>query len=307
MPSGPWRPHDEVLTDEALPTLWEKLGIPGVVDVHTHFLPEPVMRSVWRYFDDAAVNYGVHWPIEYRSADDVRLAHLRRMGVRRFTALVYAHRPDMAQWLSQWALDFAEDVPDCIPTATFYPEPSAGGYVRSALERGARVFKVHLQVGDFDPRDPLLDDVWGMVAEAGIPVLIHCGSAPLPGRFTGPGPIGEVMTRHPGLKVIIAHLGAGEFEQFLGMAKSRPNTWLDTTMGLTDFMQELEPFPGSLLPRLRHLSEQGRVLFGSDFPNIPYSYAHQIQVLLDAGLDMPEVLWRAPARLFGADQYSGLL
>jgi predicted TIM-barrel fold metal-dependent hydrolase len=169
------------------------------------------------------------------------------------------------------------------------------------------VFKVHLQVGDFDPRDPLLDDVWGMVAEAGIPVLIHCGSAPLPGRFTGPGPIGEVMTRHPGLKVIIAHLGAGEFEQFLGMAKSRPNTWLDTTMGLTDFMQELEPFPGSLLPRLRHLSEQGRVLFGSDFPNIPYSYAHQIQVLLDAGLDMPEVLWRAPARLFGADQYSGLL
>lgn len=286
------------LTDADLPALWRELGIPGIVDVHAHFLPEPVLRSVWDYFDEASRNYGVDWPITYRWDDQARLDHLRQMGVQRFTSLVYAHKPGMAAWLNDWAFRFAQRVPDCLLTATFHPEPSAPAYVATALERGARVFKAHLQVGDFDPRDPLLRPVWGMLADAEVPVVTHCGSAPLPGRFTGPGPIGEVLSEFPELRMIVAHLGAGEFVDFLDLAARRPHTWLDTTMGLTSFMQDLQPFPADHLPQLRELSSAGRILFGSDFPNIPYSYAHQVEVLLDHGLDMPEVLWHAPMWLF---------
>ncbi len=286
-----------MLTDEDLPALWQQVGIPGAFDVHTHFLPEPVLRKVWAYFDAAQQNYGVPWPITYRGDDDARLAQLRAMGVRRFTALVYAHKPSMAAWLNQWALEFAAGVPQCVPTATFYPEPEAPDYVAEALARGARLFKIHLQVGDFDPRDPLLDPVWGLLSEARVPVLVHCGSAPLAGRFTGAGPIGEVLARFPELRVIVAHLGAGEFAEFVSMAGER--VWLDTTMALTDFMQSLRPFPPELLPRLRDLSAQGRVLFGSDFPNIPYPYAHQVEVLLDADLNMRQVMWDGPLALFG--------
>lgn len=288
-----------MLTDADLPQLWRELGIPGIIDVHTHFLPEPVMRSVWAYFDDAGVNYGVEWPIAYRWDDGTRLAHLRSMGVRRFTALVYAHKPGMAQWLSQWALDFADRVPDCVPTATFYPEPGVQDYVTRALQRGARLFKIHLQVGDFDPRNPLLDAVWRLLSEAGVPVLAHCGGAPLSGRFTGPGPIGEVLARFPDLRIIIAHLGAGEFADFLDLVETRPNTWVDTTMALTGFMQRLAPFPHDRLPQVRALSSQGRVLFGSDFPNIPYQFAHQVEVLAEHELDLPQVLWKAPEQLLG--------
>lgn len=269
-----------------------------MIDVHTHFLPEPVMRKVWAYFDAAQANYGVSWPIEYRWSDDERLAHLRAMGVRRFTSLVYAHKPGMASWLSRWSLDFAAQVPECIPTATFFPEPDAGEYVGRALEAGAEVFKVHLQVGDFDPRDPLLKPVWGQLADSGVPVLIHCGSAPLPGRFTGVGPIGEVLRDFPDLPVIVAHLGAGEFGEFLDIVEQRPRTWLDTTMGLTDFMQAMRPYPVERLPQLREASREGRVLFGSDFPNIPYAYSHQVKVLADHGLDLRQVLWEAPQALF---------
>ena len=286
-----------MLTDEDLPALWQQLGIPGVFDVHTHFLPEPVLRKVWAYFDAAQQNYGVPWPISYRGDDDARLAQLRAMGVRRFTALVYAHKPGMAAWLNQWALDFVAGVPECVPTATFYPEPEAADYVAEALARGARLFKIHLQVGDFDPRDRRLDPVWDLLSEASAPVLVHCGSAPLAGRFTGAGPIGDVLARFPELRVIVAHLGAGEFAEFVSMAGER--VWLDTTMALTDFMQSLRPFPPELLPRLRDLSAQGRVLFGSDFPNIPYPYAHQVEVLRDAGLDMRQVMWDGPLALFG--------
>lgn len=288
-----------MLTDEQLPALWEELAIPGVIDVHTHFLPEPVMRKVWAYFDEAGSNYGIEWPITYRWQDDERLAHLAAMGVLRFTSLVYAHKPGMAAWLNQWSLDFARQVPGCIPTATFFPEPGAVDYVREALSAGAQMFKVHLQVGDFDPRDELLAGVWELLAEAATPVVIHCGSAPLPGRFTGPGPIGEVMRAFPDLRLIVAHLGAGEFADFLDLVEHRPKMWLDTTMGLTEFMQRITPFPSTRLGQLRELAAQGRVLFGSDFPNIPYPFAHQVEVLLDHGLDMQQVLWRAPAELLG--------
>ena len=30
---------------------WQRLGLPGLVDVHTHFMPEQVLRKVWDHFD----------------------------------------------------------------------------------------------------------------------------------------------------------------------------------------------------------------------------------------------------------------
>ena len=128
---------------------------------------------------------------------------------RRFTALLYPHKPGMAESLCVWAREFGERTPGCVPTGTFYPEPSAARYVRKALDAGTRVFKAHVQVGAYDPRDGLLDPVWGMLAEAGVPVVVHCGSGPMPGEHTGPGPFGAVLARHPRLTAVIAHAGDG--------------------------------------------------------------------------------------------------
>ena len=59
---------------------------------------------------------------------------------------------------------------------------------------------------------------------------------------------------------------------------------------------------GWLLPRLRDAGD--RIVFGSDFPNIPYTYLHAIQSLqrLDLGDDwMRGVLHDNGALLFGID------
>lgn len=68
--------------------IWSALGLPGVIDVHTHFMPKPVMDLVWRYFDSAGPLIGREWPITYRAAESQRVEMLRQFGVRRFTALV---------------------------------------------------------------------------------------------------------------------------------------------------------------------------------------------------------------------------
>ncbi|MET7283588.1 amidohydrolase family protein [Kribbella sp. NPDC005582] len=269
------------MRDDDVPAWWAGLGLDGLVDVHVHFLPDQVMNAVWNYFDQAVVHYGTAWPITYRTSVEERLKTLTTLGVRAFPALVYPHKPDMAAWLNTWARDFAAVTPGCVASGTFFPEASASSYVREALDLGTRIFKVHLQVGDYDPRDPVLDDVWGQLAEAGTPVVAHCGSGPIPGRHTGPGPIGEVLRRHPRLTVVVAHLGMPEYAEHLDLT-SYPNVHLDTTMALTPFTEALMPFPRDLVPRLADLAD--RIVLGSDFPNIPYPYATQLQALVDLEL-----------------------
>lgn len=284
----------------ALRAVRDELGLPGFVDVHTHFMPANVLAKVWAYFDSAGPLLGRRWPVTYREDEDVRVARLRAYGVQRFTSLLYPHKPGMATWLNDWATDFAARTPDCLHSATFFAEPGAADQVRAALEAGARVFKAHVQVGGYDPTDPLLDDVWGLLEDSGTPVVIHCGSGPAAGRHTGPAPVAQVLVRHPRLRLVVAHLGMPEYSEFLDLAERHDGVHLDTTMAFTDFAEERDPFPPAERPRLVALGE--RVLLGSDFPNIPHPYLHQVEALvrLDLGDDWLRGVLRGNAvRLLG--------
>jgi hypothetical protein len=288
------------LTDAEVTRWAERLGIPGLYDVHVHFLPHNVMSKVWHHFDTAGPLIGRPWPITYRGSDEERVAQLRALGVRRFSALPYAHRPGIAGFLNDWARSFADAVPECLRSATFFPEPGAAEYVAEGIDEGVQIFKVHVQVGNFDVRDPHLDKVWGQLADAGTPVVVHAGSGPVPNAHTGPGPVREVLERHPRLTAVIAHLGAPEYEEFLELAERFERVHLDTTMVFTSFFEEIAAFPRDLLPRLRDLGD--KVLLGSDFPNIPYAYAHQIESLERLGLGeewLRKVCWKNAVALIG--------
>ncbi|TWP36259.1 amidohydrolase [Leekyejoonella antrihumi] len=286
------------MTDADIPAYVDALGLPGLADIHVHFLPEPMLRKVWAYFDDAGEHYGQEWPIEYRLDEQARLDILRGFGLKAIPALAYPHKPGMAQWLNAWCAEFAQRVPDAIHCGTLYPEEGVGDYVAQAVADGARLFKVHVQVGRFAPNDPLLDPAWGALSDAGMPIVIHAGSAPLPGEFTGAARIGDVLARFPLLTLVVAHLGMPEYHEFADLAQKYPNVRLDTTMCGTDFTEARSSMPSSYVERLPDL--QDKVILGSDFPNIPYAYAHQLEALarLDLGDDwMRDVLWHNGARL----------
>src|SRR4051812_28566304 len=193
--------------DDDVPRFWRELGLPGLVDAHVHFLPPRVQAKVWSYFEAAEDHYGTEWPVAYALPEDERLAVLARLGVRAFPTLPYPHKAGMAAWLNDWSAAFAAAHPQVLSSATFFPEPEAPHYVAEALDRGVRVFKVHVQVGAFDPRSPLLDPVWAWLEETGTPVVIHCGSGPLRGEHTGPGPTAGLLQRYPRLRLGVAHPG----------------------------------------------------------------------------------------------------
>ncbi|MGW9550829.1 amidohydrolase family protein [Citricoccus zhacaiensis] len=290
-------------TDEEVRPYLQSLGLPGLVDLHVHFMPDTVQEKVWAFFDRQGEDGGLPWPIAYRAGTEERIRRLDALGVTAYTTLNYAHRPGMASWLNEFSTAFAASHPHAIHSATFYPEPdgtSAGQQVADALEAGARAFKVHIQVGGFSPLDPALEEAWALLEQAGTPVVIHCGDGPHRGEFTGIGPIRALADRHPGLVLVIAHAGLPDYRAFAGLAAEHSNVYLDTTMVGTTAMELRAPIPADYPAIMAGLD--GKVVFGSDFPSIPYPYSHQIEALVGWGLGdewMRNVLWNTPRRLLG--------
>uniref|UniRef100_UPI003898F800 amidohydrolase family protein n=1 Tax=Allosaccharopolyspora coralli TaxID=2665642 RepID=UPI003898F800 len=288
--------------DADVPRWLDQLGLDRLVDIHTHFLPERMLHKVWAYFDQAGTHYGRPWPIQYRSDEQTRLRALSDLGVGVFAPLVYPHKPGMAAWLNEWAVDFGTRTPGAVPTATLYPEPGIVDSLSTALDHGARCIKVHVQVGAFDPRDPLLAKAWGLIAEAQVPVVIHCGHGPLRGDYTGLDVFESVLREHPALVTVLAHSGMPEYGAALQLVERYPNVYLDTTMVGVAFTEDLMPLPEDWSERLADVPE--RIVLGSDFPNIPYAYAEQLDAIAgwaeNERLGVPflrRVLHDTPARL----------
>lgn len=290
-------------TDAEIPGYLKRLGLPGLVDLHTHFLPQQVLDKVWAFFAEAEQHYGYVWPIHYQVGEAERLQLLRGFGCLAITSLPYPHKAGMATWLNTWAAELASAHPDVVHCATMFPESGVATYVREAVDAGANLFKVHVRVGGFSPDDPALNEAWGVLEERGVPVIIHAGSAPRPGRHTGPEPVTQVLTHHPGLRLVIAHMGMSEYHAFADLAEAYPNVHLDTTMVGTDFANRVAPLPDGYLDRLPALVD--RIILGTDFPNIPYPYAHQLEALTRWGLGddwMRRVCYFNGARLLGLDR-----
>jgi predicted TIM-barrel fold metal-dependent hydrolase len=292
-------------SDDDVPRFLADLGVPGIVDVHVHFLPERMLRKVWAYFDNASANYGTPWPIQYRAPEPERVATLRKLGVQTFAPLVYPHKPGMARWLTEWVSEFVSATPDAVPTATLYPEPDVAEYLGAAVAAGARAVKVHVQVGAFDPRDPLLRPAWGLLADAGVPVVVHCGHGPIPGAHTGLDVFGEVLAEHPRLRAVLAHAGMPDFAAALDLVHRYETVHIDTTMVGTAFSNRFAPLPTDWPARLVDVAD--RVVFGSDFPNIPYPYAEQVRTVAEWAVAEPRLgapflrsaLHTAPSQLLG--------
>ena len=209
-------------TDEVaqVRAFWQGLGLPGLFDVHVHFLPENVQRRSTRSSTTPARRSAASGRSATAAATRSGSSSCARFGVRRFSALPYAHRPGIAAYLNDWARWLRRAVPECLWSATFYPEPEAPAYVDKLVAAGVEVFKVHVQVGEFHLDDPPLDAVWGLARGRR-----HAGRGPRrlrPGRQRR-SPVrtrcARVLERFPRLTAVVAHMGAPEYAEFLALAE----------------------------------------------------------------------------------------
>ena len=167
---------------------WEGLGLPGLFDVHVHFLPPNIQRGRLRGLRRrrAQDRPRVADPLPAaRSTSGSRCC--ARWGSAGSPTLPYAHKPGVATYLNDWAAGFAADVPESLRSATFYPEPDGAG-VRRRGDRGRRRGLQGAPAGGGVPprRRRCSTRSGALLEDAGTPVVVHAGSGPVGNEFTGP-------------------------------------------------------------------------------------------------------------------------
>ncbi|MBX7218576.1 MAG: amidohydrolase family protein [Blastocatellia bacterium] len=254
-----------------------------MIDLHVHFFPESVFQAIWRYFETES--HGL-WTITYKLFGPEHVAELERQGVERFTSLVYAHKPGLAPFLNDFVNQSQERFPAMIPFGTvFAGDGDTSRTARTIFENyGFYGIKLHPFVSQEDLDDTRFFPVYEAMEGLGKILICHPGSAPVYGKADGPHRLRRVLTRFPRLKTVIAHCGAFEYEQAAQLAEDFEFVYFDTAM----IGVHVDVFRGNSPGRDFFLRYRNRIVFGSDFPNIPYAYQDQVAALTNLHLG-PEI------------------
>ncbi len=269
-----------------------------MIDVHTHLFPDALFRAIWAWFE----KYG--WRVRYQvMADEVVRLLKEEQGIERFVVLNYAHKPGMSESLNTWTYQFCKKYPEAIPFGTVHPEDD----VKRLLDQCFRDYhfygiKFHSHVAAIRPDDERLFPIYEKVMEYNRVITLHAGTGPsLHGyhektdHISGAQFVRPLLKRYPDLKIIIPHLGAEEFDAFFDLMSEFPNLWMDTTMALSGYF----PFK---IPWENVEKFSDRILYGSDFPNLPYPAKTEINNIRASNLSLQtqEKIFSCNAkRLFG--------
>jgi predicted TIM-barrel fold metal-dependent hydrolase len=150
------------------------------------------------------------------------------------------------------------------------------------------------------PDDPRLDAAYEEASRAGVPVVLHAGREPSSASYgvdtralCSADAVDRILARHEGLTLVVPHLGADEFFEYERLLDKHARLYLDTTMVLAGYFR-FRPDPGLLARRAT------RLLYGTDFPNVPYAWDRELKALLaqELGDDTRHLLGGTARRLF---------
>jgi uncharacterized protein len=249
-----------------------------VTDVHTHLHPPRLFAAIRRWFATHSP-----WVLEHPTEPHAVARVLHEHGVERFAFFSYAHKPGIARDLNTWLTDTARELGDgAVPLGTVHVEdPDPAGDMRDALRAGCAGVKVHEDVQGFELDDPRLAGALDAVAEHEGFVLVHAGHIPWSNEtHNAPARIARVLEAHPSLRVVVAHFGIPDQQRYIELARHEPRLFLDTTMAFAPMSSMRPQIARADVERIAH-----QLVYGTDYPNIPYAYDGELRGLRALGLD----------------------
>lgn len=263
------------------------MSVAGIVDAHVHLMPLRLMAAIRESLSGEA-----GWTFDHPVERERMEAALRSAGVERYFALPYAHEAGVAEELNEWVLDAADRSDMAVPFATVHGDDDVDAVVRRAFEAGARGLKFQCPVQECGPADPRLTPAFELAAEYDRPVLFHAGTAPTfeASPHVGADQFARFVDSFPDVRACAAHMGAYETPEFVEFARRHDQVFLDTTMALSPRSEEFLGFDPATVTDETLSSLARSIMFGSDFPNLPYAYDDERRGLLDR--DLPESAYR---------------
>jgi len=277
---------------DSLPT-----GLPRVMDAHVHIFPDKIFCAVRNWFDAHA------WKIRYQENSADLISFLLGHGVSRVVALQYAHKPGIAKSLNQYMSGICQRFAgQVLGMATVFPGEKGGVKIlEQAFDAGLAGVKLHAHVQCFDMNQPEMTPLYGVCARENKPMIMHVGREPKsehylcdPYEICRAEKLEKVLKAFPTLKICVPHLGFDEIHPYRALIEKYDNLWLDTAMVLTDYFSQknrvgLETY------------RMDRIMYGSDFPNIPYAWDRELLWLKNSSLsqgDLEQVLYKSAETFF---------
>lgn len=251
----------------------------GAVDAHVHVFPGKIFESVWKWFDEHA------WRIRYRMKTCDVFQFLLDKGLSHLIALQYAHRPGISEALNRYLAEQIRPFKGKVSgMATVFPgEPGASQILKDAFSLGLSGIKLHAHVQCFDMNTNDMDVIYQACSDNQKPIIMHVGQEPKstaykcdPYEICNARKLETAIRNYPDVKFCVPHLGFGELSAYRRLIEKYDNLWTDTTMVLTDY------FPINKINLADYRID--RVMYGSDFPNIPYEWDRELKMLSRAGL-----------------------
>ncbi len=245
-----------------------------MIDIHVHFFPPAIFQAIWRYFETPG--HGL-WKVKYKMHGKKLVNALNAQGVKRITTLIYAHKSGLAEYLNNFVYESARLYPELIPFGTVFAGDGRCGKVAKTIFEDHEFFgiKLHPFVSNEEVDDMRFFPVYEIMQGLGKVLVCHTGSVPVYKRRDGATRMRKVLNQFPKLKVVIAHCGAYEYGDYHSLVKDFEFVYFDTAMNCVHNNVFSNNCPG----RGFFIEHQDRILFGSDFPNIPYEYSYQIDAI----------------------------
>jgi hypothetical protein len=247
-----------------------------IVDLHCYTGTQPWAESQ-RPFAEALSRYWGHaW--EPKTEDEVA-AEFRAAGV---SAVLVAFDIETAAGTppcsNEYVAEMRDNHPDVILQAWAAVDPLKGPAAISEAETAVRDLKMlgfhfHPIMGRFSVDDRKLYPLWETIDALGVPVMIDVGTtgmgAGLPGgsgtriRYAHPAAVDALAADFPSLTIVMAHPGWPWVEETIAVALHKGNVFL-----------ELSGWAPKYFPDQVRRDARGRlrdkVMFGSDYPSLPY-------------------------------------
>ncbi len=233
-----------------------------IIDFHTHCFPDELAQRAMGKLSDTIAPLGVS-----PATDGTISGLLCSMDFAHIEASVVCNVATNARQMGK-VNDFAIALKQRYPTklislGSLHPH---GEGLEAELERlmaaGIRGIKLHpdYQGIDFDAAD--FDDIFSLCEEKGVFIITHAGFDPLSSNHIHctPAMVRRVITRHPRLKLVVAHMGGLHCESEALTFLCGQDVYLDTS--LLTYRPERADILNQIL--VRHSPD--RLLFATDTP-----------------------------------------
>ncbi|MGD9077212.1 MAG: amidohydrolase family protein [Desulfobacteraceae bacterium] len=260
--------------------MYQKLTKIPIIDTHVHVFPPRLSDAVRQWFEGNA------WKFKYQGTPKALIQAQFENGVAGLVFLSYAHRPGIADQLNDYVASLVKRFPNTVGLATLHPADNNPGDIikRAHEELGLCGVKLHCHVQKIAPDEPILFPTYEALLQFDGILNIHAGREPAITAYgldvraiSGARRVEQILQRYPELKIIIPHLGFDESDRFYSLLDTYPTLYLDTTMMLADFFDVS-------VDQEKLIQHADRILYGSDYPHIPYSMEREVKAILEMDL-----------------------